>query len=111
MQGLLKKFEYAEVIFGCEDIVDNNVAAIMAVEGKMVELITKNKSANLMARLMKEDKLKLYVSRDCKWQVLSGKKWKLFSSTFWQIKSSTFLYSTRGIIRGIFLLKWQFFVW
>ena len=64
MQALLEKFEYAEVIFGCEDIVDNNVAAIMAVEGKMVELITKNKSANLMARLMKEDKLKLYVSRD-----------------------------------------------
>ncbi|MDD3142105.1 MAG: hypothetical protein PHX08_24515, partial [Lachnospiraceae bacterium] len=27
MQGLLDKFEYAEVIFGCEDIVDNNVAA------------------------------------------------------------------------------------
>lgn len=66
MQALLEKFEYAEVIFGCEDIVDNNVAAIMAVEGKMVELITKNKSANLMARLMKEDKLKLYVSRDSK---------------------------------------------
>ena len=47
----------------------------------------------------------------CKRQVLSSKKWKLFSSTFWQIKSSTFWYSTRGIIRGIFLLKWQFFVW
>ena len=41
MQGLLEKFEYAEVIFGCEDIVHNNVAAIMAVEAKMVELITK----------------------------------------------------------------------
>lgn len=66
MQGLLEKFEYAEVIFGCEDIVDNNVAAIMAVEAKMVELITKNKSANMMAGLMKEDKLKLYVSRDLK---------------------------------------------
>jgi len=66
MQGVLEKFNYAEIIFGCEDIVDDNVAAIMAVEAKMLELITKNKSANLMADMMKKEKLKLFVSRDLK---------------------------------------------
>ena len=78
-----------------------------------------NKNAHLtIVDRVKNGRKKMYKYRCnrcgldlCKRQVLSGKKWKLFSSTFWQIKSSTFLYSTRGIIRGIFLLKLQFFVW
>lgn len=66
MSTLLQQFDYAEVIFGYEDIIDEDIAAIMAVEAKIVELITKNKDAIRMANLMKEEKLKLYVSRDLK---------------------------------------------
>lgn len=66
MSTLLQRFEYAEVIFGYEDMVDDNVAAIMAVEAKMVEMITQSKGAIKMAQAMKEEKLKLFVSRDLK---------------------------------------------
>lgn len=63
---VVKKFEYAEIIFGCEDVVNHGIATIMAVQQSLVETITKNKSANEMSRMMEEDELRLYVSRDIK---------------------------------------------
>lgn len=62
MDGL----DYGEIIFGCENVVDDNVAAIMAVQASLVETITKRKSATVLAKKMEEDKLKLFVSRDVK---------------------------------------------
>lgn len=66
MSQLLQRFEYAEVIFGCEGLVDDNVAAIMAVERTLIEKITKNKSAMKMCEKMEAEELRLYVSRDIK---------------------------------------------
>ena len=44
MSQLLQRFEYAEVIFGCEGLVDDYVAAILEVDRTLIEKITKNKS-------------------------------------------------------------------
>lgn len=65
-RNLLERFIYSEVIYGCEDIVDSSIAAIMAVEAKLVELITKSKNAFELAKMMEQGSLKLYVSRDLK---------------------------------------------
>lgn len=66
MMQLLNRFEYAEVIFGCEGLVDDTMAAIMAVERTLIEKITKNKSALQMCEKMEVEELRLYVSRDIK---------------------------------------------
>ncbi len=63
---VVKKFEYAEIIFGCEDVLNNGIATIMAVQQSLVEKITKNKSAQELSVMMDEKKLKLYVSKDIK---------------------------------------------
>lgn len=66
MMQLLNRFDYAEVIFGCEGLVDDTMAAIMAVERTLIEKITKNKSAIQMCEKMEAEELRLYVSRDVK---------------------------------------------
>lgn len=63
---LLDKFSYAEIIFGCEEIVDSNIAAIMALQISQIETLVNSKSAINMAEKMKNEALKLYVSRDTK---------------------------------------------
>ena len=64
MTQLLDQFEYAEVIFGCEGLVDDALAGIMAFERALIEKITKNKPAHKMRERMETGELKLYVSRD-----------------------------------------------
>lgn len=66
MEKVLKKFSYAEIIFGCEEVMDNSLAAIMALEITQLEAIVKNKSAISLAEMMRDEKLRLYVSRDMK---------------------------------------------
>lgn len=61
---LLKKFDYAEIIFGCENLVSDTVATIMAMQQALVEKISKNKAADFICKQMEEDKLRLYVSRE-----------------------------------------------
>lgn len=61
MVQLLEKFEYAEVIFGCEGLVDDTMAAIMAVERALIEKLTQNKSALKMCEKMDAGMLKLFV--------------------------------------------------
>ncbi len=63
---LVKKFSYAEIIYGCEDVVNQGIATIMAVQQSLVEAVTRNKSANELSEMMDKDKLKLFVSRDIK---------------------------------------------
>ena len=61
---LLDKFKYAEIIFGCENLISDTVATIMAMQQSLVEKLAKNKAAEFMCKQMEEDKLRLYVSRD-----------------------------------------------
>lgn len=63
---VVKKFSYAEIIFGCEDIINRGIATVMAVQQSLVETITKNKSASELSKMMDSEQLKLYVSRDIK---------------------------------------------
>lgn len=66
MTQLLDNFDYAEVIFGCEGLVDDTMAAIMAVERALIEKLTKNQSALQMCEKMESGELRLFVSRDVK---------------------------------------------
>lgn len=66
MEKVMDMFEHVEMIFGCEDIVDDNIAAVMAMETKSVELIAKSKSAKKMAERIDDGSLVLSVSRDTK---------------------------------------------
>ncbi len=63
---VLDKYSYGEIIFGCENVIDDDIAAVMAVQASLVETITKRKSAKNLADMVKNDKLKLFVSRDVK---------------------------------------------
>ncbi len=63
---VVKRFKYAEIIFGCEDVLNHGIATIMAVQQSLVEIIPKNKSANELSKMMKEEQLILFVSRDIK---------------------------------------------
>lgn len=66
MTQLLDNFDYAEVIFGFEGLVDDTLASIMAVERVLIERITKNQSAIKMSEMVENGGLRLYVSRDVK---------------------------------------------
>lgn len=49
---VINKFSYAEVVFGCEKIIANDIAAIMSVQIDSVQRLAKSKSAgNLANRL------------------------------------------------------------
>ena len=64
--NLIDKFEYAEIIFGCENVLNNGVVTAMAVGKAMVEQISKSKAVEKLCTRMSEDSLKLYVSREFK---------------------------------------------
>ncbi len=64
--NLLKKFEYAEVIFGQEDIIGKGLATVMAVETALVEQITKSKFAVELSERIEDETLRLFVSRATK---------------------------------------------
>ncbi len=61
---VLDKYKYGEVIFGCENVIGDDVAAVMAVQATLVETITKRKSAKRLAEMVENESLKLFVSRD-----------------------------------------------
>ena len=63
---VVKRFSHAEIIFGCEEVINQGIATIMAVQQTLVETIAKNKSAVKLSEMMEEGKLQLYVSRDIK---------------------------------------------
>ncbi len=37
---VLEKYDYGEVVFGSEEVLDDNVAAVMALQAKLVETFT-----------------------------------------------------------------------
>lgn len=64
--NLLKKFEYAEVIFGQENIIGKGLATVMAVETALVEQITKSIFAVELSERIEDETLRLFVSRATK---------------------------------------------
>lgn len=62
--SLLEKFKYAEIIYGCEEVMPNSLSAVMALETGLVESLTKSSSATEMSRKISEGSLSLYVSRN-----------------------------------------------
>lgn len=63
---IVSNFSQSTIIYGCEDVLSSDTAAIMAMQAAAVKNIVKHKSAVKMAERMEEGKLKLYVSRDTK---------------------------------------------
>ena len=63
---LLKYFEYAEIIYGCDKIVDFRVEAIAAMQSEIIEVLSKSKSINDIAERAANNSLRLYVSKDTK---------------------------------------------
>jgi len=63
---VMEKFSYGEIIFGCEKVIGDDFATIMAVQTVLLETIAKRKSAKFLADLVEQKSLKLFVSRDLK---------------------------------------------
>ena len=72
---VINKFSYAEVVFGCEKIIANDIAAIMSVQIDSVQRLAKSKSAGNLANRLDDGSLQLYVSRDTRkslsWRALT----------------------------------------
>lgn len=66
VNSVVGRFKHAEIIFGCEDVMGNELATIMAVQAKLVESLAKRKAAKILADKIAEGVLELYVSRDTK---------------------------------------------
>lgn len=63
---VLPNFKYGEIIFGCETVLEDNVAMIMSVQFSQLKFICKHKSANMLAERLENETLKLLVSREIK---------------------------------------------
>lgn len=63
---MLPKFKYAEIIFGCEAVLEDNVAMVMSVQFSQLKFISKHKSAKMLAERLENNTLKLLVSREIK---------------------------------------------
>lgn len=66
MEKVMDMFGHVEMIFGCEDVISDDVAVLLAMETKSVELIAKSKSAKRMAERIEDGSMTLAVSRDAK---------------------------------------------
>lgn len=64
MEKVFDEFEHVEMIFGCEGILNDDTAAIISMQVKMVEEIVKSKAAKRLASRIEEGSLALWVSRD-----------------------------------------------
>ena len=63
---VISQFKHATIIYGCEGVMDNDIAAIIAMQATAIKEIVKHKSAVSMAERLEEGSLELYVSRDTK---------------------------------------------
>lgn len=66
METIFERFKKVETIFGCEGVLDDDIAAIISMQTKTVEEIVKCKSARKMADRIEAGTLELRVSRDTK---------------------------------------------
>lgn len=75
---LLQKFQRAEIIFGCEEVMAGNLQDVMAYQSKLIDRLRAHESTaerTLISRI-EEKTLKLFVAR----QVLSHEKLYLLSA-------------------------------
>ena len=63
---VVSRFKHSVIVFGCEGVMSNETAAIIAMQAKTVQNIVKRKSAKEMAEKMADGSLELFVSRDTK---------------------------------------------
>ena len=61
---LLNMFEYAEIIYGCQGIIDPDTASIIAAQRSIVENLSKSRSIDLIREKVEKQELKLFVSMD-----------------------------------------------
>lgn len=61
---VLPNFRYAEIIFGCEAVLEDDVAMIMSVQFSQLKFISNHKSAKMLAERLENETLKLLVSRE-----------------------------------------------
>ena len=66
MEKVFDSFEHVEMIFGCEGILNSELATIISAQIKSVESIVKSKSAIRIAERMQEGSIDIRVSRDTK---------------------------------------------
>ena len=66
MEKVFDSFEYVEMIFGCEGVLNDDLATIISAQIKSVEAIVKSKSALRIAERMRIGSLDIRVSRDTK---------------------------------------------
>ena len=73
---LLDHFEQAEIIFGCEDVMDYSMQSIMAYQYLQIDRIRKSNAYSKILNRVSDGTLHLYVARD----VLSHEKIYLLSA-------------------------------
>ena len=66
VNNVVSQFRHAEIIYGCENVVDSGTAAVISMQAKVIQSIAKSKSAKAMADRLEEGTLELYVSRATK---------------------------------------------
>lgn len=63
---LLPHFQYAEIIFGFEGILPDDIATIMGIQFSQLSFLSQHSSAHMLLERMKEGSLRLYISRRTK---------------------------------------------
>lgn len=66
MEKVFDSFEHVEMIFGCEGVLNDDLATIISAQIKSVETIVKSKSAIRIAERMRIGNIDIRVSRDTK---------------------------------------------
>lgn len=66
MEKVFESFNHIEMIFGCEGVINDDIATIISAQIKSVEEIVKTKSAMRIAERMQEGDIDIFVSRDMK---------------------------------------------
>ena len=66
IEKVFDSFERVEMIFGCEGVLNNDLATIISAQIKSVETIVKSKSALRIAERMRTGSIDIRVSRDTK---------------------------------------------
>lgn len=66
MEKVFDSFEHVEMIFGCEGVLNDDLATIISAQIKNVETLVKSKSALRIAERMKAGNIDIRVSRDTK---------------------------------------------
>ena len=59
---VVSKFKHSVIVFGCEGVMNNDTAAVIAMQAKVVQNYVKRKSAKAMAEKIDDGSLELFHS-------------------------------------------------